>query len=153
MDKVASLGITAYLDKHQNDTKDYLKSEAKNKFPFYNSLSDIESFFEHDNKSFVDSTLKELLSDNIYVSDENGEITELPLGSTIIDYAYKKGEDFGNYLISAKVNDEEVDIEHYILKSNDRVELVLDYTKVQCVKDWAIIAKTTRARKLILENY
>lgn len=153
MDKVASLGITAYLDKHQNDTKDYLKSEAKNKFPFYNSLSDIESFFEHDNKSFVDSTLKELLSDNIYVNDENGEVWELPLGATIIDYAYKKGEDFGNYLIGAKVNDEEVDIENYILKSNDRIELALDYTKVQCVKDWAIIAKTTRARKLILENY
>lgn len=153
MDKVASLGITANLSEHQDNAKVYLQEQAKNNFPFYKGLSDIATFFENDNKSFVDRTLKELFSDNVYVSDIDGEVTELPLGSTIIDYAYKKGEDFGNYLISAKVNDEEVDIEHYILKSNDRVELVLDFTKVQCVKNWAIIAKTTRARKLILENY
>lgn len=153
MDKVASLGITAYLENHQDDARDYLKNEAKNNFPFYNSLSDIAVFFEHDNKSFVDSALKELLSDNIYVSDENGEVTELPVGSTIIDYAYKKGKDIGDYLVSAKVNDEEVDILKYILSSNDRVELGLDCTNVQCQKEWAIGCTTSLARNLILRNY
>lgn len=153
MDKVASLGITADLEKHQDDARDYLKNEAKNNFPFYNSLSDIEAFFEHDNKSFVNRTLKELFSDNVYVSDGNGEITELPIGSTIIDYAYKKGKKIGNHLIGAKVNDQEVDIDEYVLNSNDRIELVLDYTKESFKKEWAITAKTTGARKLILENY
>lgn len=153
MDKVASLGITANLDRHQIDARDYLKNKAKKNFPFYNSLSDMASFFEHDNKSFVDSALKELLSDNIYVSDENGEVTELPVGSTIIDYAYKKGENIGNYLVSAKANDEEVNILEYVLSSNDRVELILDYDKIHCQKEWAINCKTTLARKLILNNY
>lgn len=153
MDKVASLGITAHLEDHKEDAKEYLREQARNNLPFYEGLSDIESFFGQDNKLFVNRTLKELLSDNIYVSDINGEVTELPKGATIIDYAYKKGEEVGNHLVGAKVNDQEVDIDEYVLNSNDRIELVLDYTKESFKKEWAITAKTTGARKLILENY
>lgn len=147
MDRVDSLGITAYLENHQIDARDYLKKEAS-KYSIYEALSQM-AFYEHDNKEFVERTMKELLSENIYVSDEQGNDVELPFGSTIIDYAYKKGKNIGDYLVSAKVNEKEVDIESYILKDGDRIILVLDNTNIQCKKEWRDIATTTTAKKLM----
>lgn len=151
MDKVASFGITANLDSHQDNVKEYLKQEASN-YSIYEALSKM-AFYEHDNKEFVERTMKELLSDNIYVSDEQGNDIELPFGSTIIDYAYKKGVEVGNHLVSANVNEKEVDIESYVLNDGDRIELGLDYTNIQCKEKWTEMARTVNARKLISKNY
>lgn len=151
MDKVASLGITAFLEEHQTDVSNYLKNEASS-YSIYEGLSRM-AFYEHDNKAFVERTMQELLSESIYVSDEHGNDVELPSGSTIIDYAYKKDVKVGNHLVSANVNEKEVDIETYILRDGDRIELGLDYTNVQCQKGWVNNCKTTLAQKLILSNY
>lgn len=152
MDKIASLGITAHWEEHNDDAKMHLKEQVQKNIPLYKNILDIESYFRDDNKSFVDSVLKELLSDNIYISDIYGDVTQLPIGSTIIDYAYKIGAEVGNHLLKAFVNDKEVDIENYVLKSTDRVELILDKNNTY-KKDWALLVQTTNARKLILENY
>lgn len=153
MDKVASLGITAHWKEHNEDAKRYLKDQVKMNLPFYKSLLEIEEYFQDDDKSFIDSVLKELLSDNIYVSDLHGDVMPLPQGSTIIDYAYAKGVEVGNHLVGALVNDQKVNIETYVLNSTDRIELIIDKANYTCKEDWVNQVQTTNARKLILANY
>ncbi len=42
----------------------------------------------------------ELFANKIYVYTIKGDIIELPIGSTIIDYAYKLDTDIGNTMVS-----------------------------------------------------
>ena len=41
-----------------------------------------------------------MFANKIYVYTTKGDIIELPIGSTIIDYAYKLDKDIGNTMVS-----------------------------------------------------
>ena len=77
----------------------------KKKYQFFKSLIEIDSIFA-DNQDFVNQVKSELFSDKIYVYGKNGDIIELPKGSTPIDLAYKVNTDLGNTMVGSVVNDE-----------------------------------------------
>ena len=147
MDLIASNGISEYWYIHKGISREKMQDILKNKFQFYNSLIEIDNLFS-DNKEFISQVKTELLTDTIYVYNSNGEVIELPIGSTIIDYAYKLGSEIANHLEKAYVNNEEVQF-NYKLKNKDRV-LVITNDLIESVNsDWEDIAKTSHAKKLI----
>ena len=149
MDKVASFGLTAYWESKRGEARTIMQEQLNNKYQFFKSLTEINRVFG-DNQDFVRQIKDELFSDNVYVYISNGEVIELPKGSTIIDLAYNLSEDTGNTLVGAIINDEYQRPE-YILKNKDRVRIISDDLSFGPKEDWINIARTTKAKMKIRE--
>ena len=158
MDKIASFGLTAYWDIEKGKARDVMQDDLKQKYQFFKSLIEINSIFG-DNQQFVNQVKNELFANKIYVYTTKGDIIELPIGSTIIDYAYKLDTNIGNTMIGAFVNDEYVPLD-YVLQNKDRVRIVTNELSYGPREEWLDIAKTSLAkskikefnRKLFIEN-
>ena len=149
MDKIASLGLCTYWEINNDGARDLMQKELKEKYQFFKSLIEINSMFG-DNREFVNQVKKEVFSDNVYVYTPKGEVIELPLGSTIIDFAYKIHTDVGNKMVGAIVNDKFVN-EYYVLKNKDRVFILTDELALGPRDNWIDIAQTSTAKKKIRE--
>ena len=150
MDKIASFGLTAYWDIEKGKARDAMQEDLKQKYQFFKSLTEINSIFG-DNQQFVNQVKNELFANKIYVYTTKGDIIELPIGSTIIDYAYKLDTNIGNTMIGAFVNDECVPLD-YILQNKDRVRIVTNELSNGPEEKWLDIAKTSLAKSKI-KNY
>ena len=150
MDKIASFGLTAYWDIEKGKARDAMQEDLKQKYQFFKSLTEINSIFG-DNQQFVNQVKNELFANKIYVYTTKGDIIELPIGSTIIDYAYKLDTNIGNTMIGAFVNDECVPLD-YVLQNKDRVRIVTNELSNGPEEKWLDIAKTSLAKSKI-KNY
>ena len=153
MDKIASFGLTAYWDIEKGKARDVMQDDLKQKYQFFKSLIEINSIFG-DNQQFVNQVKNELFANKIYVYTTKGDIIELPIGSTIIDYAYKLDTDIGNTMVGAFVNDEYVTVD-YVLHNKDRVRIVTNELSYGPREEWLDIAKTSLAKsklKIIIRN-
>ncbi|MBO4282588.1 MAG: bifunctional (p)ppGpp synthetase/guanosine-3',5'-bis(diphosphate) 3'-pyrophosphohydrolase [Bacteroidales bacterium] len=90
-----------------------------------------------------------LFSKEIYVYTPKGEFHTMPLGSTVLDFAYGISEDIGSHCIGAKVNNKLVPVQ-YALNSGDQVEVITS-TKQMVHEGWQQIAKTALAQIKISE--
>lgn len=149
MDKVASFGLTAYWETHDENAREEMQNKLKEKYQFFSSLVEMNSMFA-DNKEFVSQVKKELLTDKVYAYTTKGEVIELPKGSNIIDFAYKINPDIGNTMIGATVNNHPVEVD-YILKNKDRVKIITDDLSYGPREDWIEKAHTAYAKKKIKE--
>ncbi|MDO4962703.1 MAG: TGS domain-containing protein, partial [bacterium] len=149
MDKIASFGLTAYWDVNKGEARNVMQQDLKKKYQFFKSLIEIDSIFA-DNQDFVNQVKSELFSDKIYVYGKNGDIIELPKGSTPIDLVYKTNPDLGNTMVGAIVNDEYVSVD-YQLKNKDRVKVITDDLSYGPREDWISKAKTSYAKEKIKE--
>jgi len=147
MDKVASFGLTAYWDFQKGKAVDIMQDELKKRFQFFKSLTEINSMFG-DHREFVDQVKKELLSDKVYIYTTNGDVIELPKGSTPIDYAYNIGDDVGNTMVGAIVNDEYVPV-NYVLQNKDRIRIITNEFSFGPRMNWVDIAHTSLAKRKI----
>ncbi|MFN2117789.1 MAG: RelA/SpoT family protein [Candidatus Promineifilaceae bacterium] len=66
---------------------------------------------------------KEMLAERIYAFTPNGDVIELPSGSTPIDFAYQIHTQVGNRCKGARVNGKMVSLD-YKLRSGDKVEII-----------------------------
>ena len=151
MDKIASFGLTAYWDIEKGKARDVMQNDLKQKYQFFKSLIEINSIFG-DNQQFVNQVKNELFANKIYVYTTKGDIIELPIGSTIIDYAYKLDTDIGNTMVGAFVNDEYVPLD-YVLQNKDRVRIVTNELSNGPEEKWLDIAKTSLAKSKIKNYY
>ena len=149
MDKIASFGLTAYWDIEKGKARDVMQDDLKQKYQFFKSLIEINSIFG-DNQQFVNQVKNELFANKIYVYTTKGDIIELPIGSTIIDYAYKLDTDIGNTMVGAFVNDEYVTVD-YVLNNKDRVRIITNELSYGPREEWLDIAKTSLAKSKIKE--
>ena len=147
MDKIASFGLTAYWDIEKGKARDVMQDDLKQKYQFFKSLIEINSIFG-DNQQFVNQVKNELFENKIYVYTTKGDIIELPIGSTIIDYAYKLDTDIGNTMVGAFVNDEYVTVD-YVLHNKDRVRIITNELSYGPREEWLDIAKTSLAKSKI----
>ena len=149
MDKIASFGLSAYWDIKSGQARDEMQKVLKEKTQFFRSLTEINKAFGN-NQEFVSQVKKELFADNVYVYTTKGEIIELPVGSTPIDFAYKIHTDIGNTMVASYVNDEMVPVS-YKLRNKDRVRIVTDELSYGPREEWLDIAQTTHAKRKIRE--
>jgi GTP diphosphokinase / guanosine-3',5'-bis(diphosphate) 3'-diphosphatase len=98
----------------------------------------------------LDEIKKDILEERIFVFTPKGDVIDLPIGSSVIDFAYMIHSDIGNKMSGAKVNGKFVAI-HTILQDRDRVEIeTKKNTKPN--KKWLEHCKTASARHQI-KNY
>ena len=86
-------------------------------------------------------------SDKIYVFTPNGDLKQLPLGATVLDFAFDIHTQVGSHCAGANVNGKLQPI-RYELNSGDRVE-VLTNKKQTPKADWLNVVTTDRAKSRI----
>ena len=77
----------------------------------------------NDASQFVDTVKSEVFQDRVYSVTPNGDIIDLPVGATPIDFAYHIHTDIGHRCRGAKVNGRLVKLD-YKLKMGDQVEIL-----------------------------
>ena len=77
----------------------------------------------NDASQFVDTVKSEVFQDRVYSVTPNGDIIDLPVGATPIDFAYHIHTDIGNRCRGAKVNGRLVPL-NTKLKMGDQVEIL-----------------------------
>lgn len=147
MDKIASLGLTAYWQ----DENVVMNDELRNRFQFFKSLVDINSSTS-DNREFLEEIRHEILGSNIYVYTPKGEVIELPIGSTPIDFAYKIHTDVGNSMVAAIINGNYATPESR-LQNKDIVKIITNDMAFGPNKEWAEQCQTVLAKKKIRAFY
>jgi GTP pyrophosphokinase len=100
-----------------------------------------------DPTEFLDTVKLDLFADDVYVFTPNGELKELPRGSTPVDFAYSVHTDVGHSCVGAKVNGKIVPL-RYQLHSGDTVEILTSKER-RPNKDWLQFVKTSRAKAKI----
>jgi GTP pyrophosphokinase len=100
-----------------------------------------------DPESFIESMKTEVFQDRVYAFTPKGDIIDLPMGSTPIDFAYHIHTDIGNRCRGAKIHGRLVQL-NYQLRTGDQVE-ILTYKRGGPSMDWLNpnlgYAKTARA--------
>jgi GTP pyrophosphokinase len=83
---------------------------------------------------FLDRMRVELFQDRVYVLSPKGEIVDVPVGGTPLDFAYQVHTDLGHRTRGAKVNGRMVALD-YQLKNSETVEIITAKTQ-QPSRDW-----------------
>ena len=110
----------------------------------------IESQQDAEGAEDIVKTIKTDLSvDDVFVFTPKGDVKSLPVGSTIIDFAYAIHTAVGNRMTGAKVDGRIVSLD-YAVKTGEIVEILT--TKSSSAgprRDWLKIARTSEARNKI----
>lgn len=97
--------------------------------------------------SFENSYRKIYKSDKIFIFTPEGDLKQLPIGSTVLDFAYEVHTHVGETCNGARVNGRMVPIRHE-LKNGDKVEIIT--SKKQSPRaDWLNAVVTEKAKNKI----
>lgn len=144
MDEVAERGVASHWS-YKEHSDGSVRSNLENKLEMFKSL--IEANDNLDNKDFFKNLESELNSDEMYIYTPKGDIVELPVGATPIDFAYKIHSEVGNKTVGALVNDVMVSLDT-ALSDGDVVSLQTRKDSIPN-KDWLEFVKTNTAKSRI----
>lgn len=100
-----------------------------------------------DAKDFLEAVKGEVVPEVIYVFTPMGEIKELRMGSTPVDFAYSIHTQVGHRCMGAKINDRIVPLK-FVLRNGDTIEIMTSPTQKPS-RDWLKFVVTQRAKSRI----
>ena len=104
----------------------------------------------HAPEELIDSVRRDFTASDIYVFTPKGEVKELPVGATPLDFAYLIHSDVGNHCIGARANGRMVPL-RYNLQTGDMVEILTSKSQTPHL-DWVDVVVTGRARTRIRQR-
>ena len=112
-------------------------------------LRELVAYDDEANSSteYVNNVRRDFFSDYVFALTPRGDIIDLPVGSTPIDFAYRIHTNVGNHVHHALVGNNMVRLD-YKLKTNDVVTIVTSPTS-EPSRNWLSFVKTSQARSKI----
>jgi GTP pyrophosphokinase len=148
MHENAEFGIAAHWRYKEDGTK--IKDSYQQKISWLRSMFTWQQE-EEDAEDLVDSWKSDVFKDRVYVLTPQGDIIDLPAGSTPIDFAYHVHTEIGNRCRGAKINGKLVSLD-YVLQTGNQVE-ILTAKRGGPSRDWLNpnlgLVRTSRARSKI----
>lgn len=146
MDKVAEYGFASHWSYKEHGVNKV--NDMEQKLKSFRSIIELNEQ-QVEGEEFVNTVKNEVFnSNNIYVYTPKGDVFELPLGSTPIDFAYRVHTSVGHQMIGAIVNNNIVSLD-YKLKDGDIVKINTNKNNKSPSKEWINIAYTTSAKNKI----
>ncbi len=144
MDEIAEKGIASHWSYKEKGTKK-IQNVMEQKLEMFRNV--IESSNNDTDADFESKVNADIFSDLIYTYTPKGDVVELPIGSTPIDFAYRIHSRVGDTTVGAIVNDQIVPLS-YELKNDDVVNIKTNNNSTPN-KDWLSFVKTSQARNKI----
>lgn len=144
MDEIAEKGIASHWSYKEKGTKK-IQNVMEQKLEMFRNV--IESSNNDTDADFESKVNADIFSDLIYTYTPKGDVVELPIGSTPIDFAYRIHSRVGDTTIGAIVNDQIVPLS-YELKNDDVVNIKTNNNSTPN-KDWLSFVKTSQAKNKI----
>ena len=149
MHRTAEYGIAAHWKYKENQYGHNTADSEEEKLSWLRRILEWQRDMS-DNKEFL-SLLKsdlDLFADHVYCFTKDGDVKNLPAGSTPIDFAYAVHSAVGNKMVGARVNGNLVNID-YKIQNGDRVEIMTSQNSRGPSRDWLSIVKSTQAKNKI----
>ena len=142
MDEIAEKGNASHWSYKSHNDKHQTADEWLNQI-----RSILEDTDQSDFNPLDDKRAAKGKSDKMYIITPQGEVKQLPVGSTILDFAFEVHTQVGCHCIGARVNGKMQPI-RYVLSNGDRVEIQIN--KRQTPKaDWLNYVNTEKAKSKI----
>lgn len=141
MDEIAEKGLAAHYKYKESKNDD-------NKLDRW--IAEIRDLLDNPDATaldFVNDFKLNLFKDEIYVFTPKGELRVLPIGATILDFAYDIHSDIGSKCIGAKVNNRLMPLS-YQLKNGDQLEIITS-SKQKPNEEWLKFVVSARAKQKI----
>ena len=150
MHKTAEYGIAAHWKyKESNDGKKSVEAQEEEKLSWLRQILEWQRDMS-DNREFL-NLIKgdlDLFAEDVYCFTPQGDVKNLPNGSTPIDFAYAIHSAVGNKMVGARVNGKLVNID-YKIQNGDRIEILTSQNSKGPSRDWLNIIKSSQARNKI----
>ena len=147
MHRTAEYGIAAHWKYKENITGEGNNEEQK--IAWLRQILEWQRDMS-DNHEFINLLKDDLnmFSERVYCFTPNGDVKNLPSGSTPIDFAYSIHSAVGNKMVGARVNGKMVNID-YKIQNGDRVEIITSNNSSGPSMDWLKIVQSTQAKNKI----
>ena len=143
MDEVANDGIAAHWAYKEGAE---ITSKDARLFQWLKQLVQSLQGYD-DSREFLDAVAFELDHSEVYAMTPNGDVIELPNGSTPLDFAYAIHTEVGHHCTGAKVNGKIVPLK-YEINNGDVLEIITSPHQFPN-QGWLAMVKTSRARNRI----
>jgi GTP diphosphokinase / guanosine-3',5'-bis(diphosphate) 3'-diphosphatase len=143
-------GIAAHFSYKERPTeagnRDKLLSLKRGKFAWVDGLKDLQKVASHPG-DFLKDMRTDFFNDRIFVFTPKGDVVDLPMDASPLDFAYMIHSDIGNHAYSARINGKNSAL-HSTLHNGDIVEIETSKNARPAPK-WINYVKTSAAKKHI----
>ncbi|MFA5034897.1 MAG: bifunctional (p)ppGpp synthetase/guanosine-3',5'-bis(diphosphate) 3'-pyrophosphohydrolase [Candidatus Margulisiibacteriota bacterium] len=140
MHRIAEYGVAAHWRYKEGSSTDKMLDQ---KMAWLRQMLEWQSELK-DAKDFMESLKIDLVMEEVFVFTPKGDVFNLPINATPVDFAYRIHTEVGHRCVGAKVNGSILPLDHP-LQQGDIVEVITG-KKDNPSKDWLGFVKTAGAR-------
>ena len=142
MHRINEYGVAAHW-KYKDGKTD---SALDDKIRWIREIMELHEGDVYDSEEYLKALKTELFNDEVFVFTPQGDVKNLPLGATIVDFAYAVHSDVGNKCVGGKINSRIVPLSTK-LKTGDIVEIITS-PNAKPSRDWMrfVASSATKAR-------
>ena len=131
MHRVAEYGVAAHWRYKEGDGE---KTNDEDRISWLRQLLEWQRDFAGD-EDFVESVKTDIFDDQVFVFTPKGDVIDLPVGATPLDFAYRIHTDLGHQTVGAKVNAKMIALSTE-LQNGDVVEIMRSRSSRGPSRDW-----------------
>jgi len=140
MDEIAEKGLAAHFKYKGIKGEGGLDS-------WLTKMREILESSDKEDTSFLDQVRSGLYTDEVFIFTPKGDLRQLPVGATVLDFAFDIHTAVGSSCVGAKVNGKNVTIK-YVLQNGDHVSIIRSKNQ-KPKQDWLSFVVTNKAKTKI----